>query len=126
MTDKVMVHATHEGHKPQRLSELQTVAPPVDIYENDSEILVVTDFPAVEPGDVSVRLEGGQLDIEGRQSYSGNKDESLLPVLFARIFRVPDTIDPQGVSAELKNGVLRITLKKSEEAKPRRIKVVAG
>ena len=124
MTDKEMVQ--HEGNKPQRLSELHTVAPPVDIYENDDEILVITDFPAVNPDDVSVRLEGGQLDIEGRQSYSGSKDEALAPVLFARIFRVPDTIDPKGVSAELKSGVLRITLKKSEEAKPRRIKVVAG
>lgn len=124
MTDKLMVQ--HEGNKPQRLSELQTVAPPVDIYENDEEILVVTDFPAVNPDDVSLRLEGGQLEIEGRQSYSGSRDESLAPVLFARIFRVPDTVDPQGVAAELKSGVLRITLRKSAEAKPRRIKVVVG
>ncbi len=95
-------------------------------HRNSQGDVVWVDFPAVNPDDVSVRLEGGQLDIEGRQSYSGSKDESLLPVLFARIFRVPDTIDPKGVSAELKSGVLRITLKKSEEAKPRRIKVVAG
>jgi HSP20 family protein len=109
--------------KPQRLSELPTVIPPVDIFENDDEIMVVADFPGVEPDQVEVRLEGGQIDIEGRQAQPTEQAQSLPGLMFARSFRVPETVNPEGVTAELKNGVLRVHLKKSEAAKPRRIKV---
>jgi len=124
-TNKEMVQR-ETTDKPQRLSELPTVVPPVDIFENEDEILVVADFPGVEPDQVDVRLEGGQIDIEGRQSQPNEQAQSLTPVMFARSFRVPDSVNPEGVSAELKAGVLRLHLKKSEAAKPRRIKVSAG
>ena len=109
--------------KPQRLSELPTVIPPVDIFENDDEIMVVADFPGVDPDKVDVHLEGGQIDIEGRQSPATEQAQALPALMFARSFRVPETVNPEGVTAELKNGVLRVHLKKSEAAKPRRIKV---
>ena len=124
-TNKEMVQ-TQTTDKPQRLSELPTVIPPVDIFENDDEILVVADFPGVETDQVDVRLEGGQIDIEGRQAQADEQARSLPPVMFARSFRVPETVNPEGVTAELKAGVLRVHLKKSEAAKPRRIKVSAG
>lgn len=114
------------GEKLQRMSELPLVVPPVDIYENDEHILVLADFPGVSPTDVDVRLEAGQLDIEGKQAPAKEQAESLPPVMFARAFRVPETVDPAGVTAELKNGVLRIELRKSEAAKPRKISVKAG
>ena len=97
-----------------------------DIYENDEEILLVADFPGVEPDHVDVHLEQGQLDIEGKQVPPVEQAQSLPALLFARSFRVPETVDAKGVSAELKHGVLNIRLKKSEAAKPRRIKVTAG
>jgi HSP20 family molecular chaperone IbpA len=112
--------------KTQQQSELPTVRPPVDIYENDQEILLVADFPAVDPDDVDVRLESGQLDIEGRQSQPTAPGDALPPLMFARSFRVPDTIDPATVNAELKAGVLFIHLRKSEQAKPRKIRVTSG
>jgi HSP20 family molecular chaperone IbpA len=73
-----------------------------------------------------VRLESGQLDIEGRQRTPAGPGDGLPPLLFARSFRVPDTIDPATVSAELKGGVLLIHLRKSEQAKPRKIRVTSG
>ena len=112
--------------KPQRLAELPTITPPVDIYENDEEILLVADMPGVAPEQIDVHLEQGQLDIEGKQVPPEEQAPSLPPVLFARSFRVPETVDADGVAAELKDGVLNIRLKKSEAAKPRRIKVTAG
>jgi HSP20 family molecular chaperone IbpA len=125
-TTKEMVQTQNATDKPQRLSELPTVTPPVDIFENEDEILLVADFPGVDPEQVEVRLEGGQIDIEGRQAPPEEQARSLPSVMFARSFRVPETVNPEGVSAELKAGVLRVHLKKSEAAKPRRIKVNVG
>ena len=126
MTTAKNLVKTETADKPQRLAELHTIAPPVDIYENEEEILLVADFPGVTPDHIDVRLEQGQLDLEGKQVPPNEQAESLPPVLFARSFRVPETINADGVVAELKNGVLNIHLKKSEAAKPRRIKVSAG
>jgi HSP20 family protein len=75
--------------KVQRLSELPTIVPPVDIFENDEEILVVADFPGVDTDHIDVRLEGGQIDIEGRQSPPNEQAPALTPVMYARSFRVP-------------------------------------
>jgi HSP20 family molecular chaperone IbpA len=110
----------------QHMSELPAVKPPVDIYENEEEILLLADFPGVDPAQVEVRLEAGQLDLEGKQVPPQEQAESLPAVLFARSFRVPDTIDPGSVTAELKAGVLTVHLRKSEQAKPKRIRVSAG
>ncbi|MBW2526800.1 MAG: Hsp20/alpha crystallin family protein [Deltaproteobacteria bacterium] len=117
---------TDSSDKPQRLTELPTIAPPVDIYENDEEILLVADLPGVTPDDIDVHLEQGQLDLEGKQVPPTEQAESLPPVMFARSFRVPETVDANGVVAELRGGVLHIHLKKSEAARPKRIKVTAG
>lgn len=114
---------TESAEKPQHLSELPAVKPPVDIYENEEEILLVADFPGVVPEHVDVRLEAGLLDIEGKQVPPQEQAEALPPVLFARSFRVPDTIDPASVTADLKAGVLTVHLRKSEQAKPKRIRV---
>ena len=109
MTSSKDLVKTDSTDRPQRLAQL-----------------LVADFPGVDPKDIDVNLEQGQLDIEGKQVPPTEQAESLPAVLFARAFRVPDTIDSDGVSAELKNGVLNIRLKKSEAAKPRRIKVTVG
>lgn len=126
MTTAKDLVTTDNSDKPQRLAELPTIAPPVDIYENEEEILLVADMPGVDPDHIDVRLEQGQLDLEGKQAPPQDQAESLPPVVFARSFRVPDTVDPEGVVAELRSGVLNIHLKKSEAAKPKRIKVSAG
>lgn len=101
-----------------------TVAPPVDIYENVDEILVVADFPGVPTEALTVRLDGPELLIEGTQTApEGAMTRSLR---FSRAFRVPQTVDPERISAEMTHGVLRVHLAKSEAAKPKRIEVKAS
>jgi len=128
MTTSELTAQTDAGtsEEAQALAELPTAAAPTDIYENEDEILIVCDFPSVGPADMDIRLEKGRLDIEGRQNPPKEQASPLPPLLFARSFRVPSTIDPSGVSAELNSGVLRVTLKKSESAKPRQIKVTSA
>jgi HSP20 family molecular chaperone IbpA len=107
--------------QPEEL-QVVTITPRVDIYENQDEILVVADFPGVPKESVSVRLDRSELVIEGTQAVpEGQRDAQ--PLAFSRTFRVPNTVEPNGVSAELSQGVLQVHLAKSEAARPKRIEV---
>ncbi len=105
-----------------RSSEKPRVAPAVDVYENKDEILVLADLPGVSKDGLVVRLEDSELLIQGSQADEADAS-SWRALDFYRTFRVPNTVDPAGVSAELKNGVLSVKLKKREEAKPKQIEV---
>jgi len=107
--------------QPETISQDVRVAPPVDVYENADEILMLVDVPGVDDAGLSLRLEGGQLDLEARQVPL--EHEGFQPVVFARSFTLPRSIDSDGVSAKLEQGVLSVRLRKSEAAKPRRIEI---
>ena len=99
-----------------------------DIYETDDALTVVMEIPGVEKKDVSVNLESDVLRVEGRIDFS--KYEGLEPVYseynvghYARAFTLSDKIDQDGISAELEDGVLTLTLKKSKQALPKRIAI---
>ena len=86
------------------------------------------EVPGVEKKDVSVQLENDVLRVEGRIDFS--KYEGLEPVYaeynvghYARGFSLSDKIDQDGISAELGDGVLTLTLKKAKAALPRRIAI---
>jgi len=102
--------------------------PNADIYETDDALSIVLEIPGVEKKDVSVNLENDVLRVEGRIDFS--KYEGLEPVYseynighYARAFTLSDKIDQDGISAELQNGVLTLTLKKSKAALPKRIAI---
>jgi len=85
-------------------------------------------MPGVERKDVDIRLEDNVLRVEGRIDFS--KYEGLEPVYteynigpYARAFTLSDRIDQDNISAELEDGVLKLTLKKAKEAGPRRIAI---
>lgn len=104
--------------EPVQERTLPRVAPPVDIFENEHELLLVADLPGVEPDGLKVAHTPPELHIEGHQTSRGDQG-----VVFARSFRVDDSIDPDGISADLAQGVLRVHLKKSSALRPRRIEV---
>jgi len=104
-------------------AELISITPAVDIYENQDEILVVADFPGVPKDSLSIELDRSELLIEGAQAAVEGGQQ---PIVFSRAFRVPNTVDPDGVTAELTQGVLKVHLAKSEAAKPKRIEVRGG
>jgi len=98
------------------------MTPPVDVYENDSELLLIADLPGVDAKQVDVRLDGRSLVVEAWQAETEPNGRYHL-FEFQRAFRVPDTVDPNGIKAELSDGVLRLHLGKSEAARLRRIPV---
>lgn len=115
-----------EETMPERSRPVPAVAPLVDIYENDDEILLHADMPGVAKEDVTVNVDNGKLAITGvrnlRTGGAANWEE-FGDIEYRRTFSVPQTIDVAKVNAELKDGVLRLHLPKSETAKPRQIEI---
>ncbi len=118
-----------EESLPERRREIPAVAPLVDIYENDDEILLHVDMPGVDKKDIAVNIDNGQLALSGLRKVetAGSVQwEEFGEVEFQRTFSVPQSIDTEKVTAELKDGVLHLHLLKSEAAKPRQIEIKAA
>ena len=93
---------------------------------DEDALSVILEMPGVEKNNVDVRVEGGVLKVEGRLDFS--KYQGLQPLYteynvghYFRSFQLSSKIDHNRIEAELKDGVLALTLPKVEEAKPRTI-----
>ena len=118
-----------EETSPEQTRKFPTISPPVDIYENEDEILLYADMPGATKQDISVNIDNGQLELSGfrKLETSGAVTwEEFCDVQYSRTFSVPQTIDINKVDAELKDGVLRLHLPKSEAAKPKQIEIKAA
>ena len=103
--------------------------PRVDIKEETDRFLIFADIPGVEPGDIEIHMENGILTIKGeRRSEAREQRDQYSRVershgLFYRRFALPDSANPDQISADGQNGVLEISIPKKPETKPRRIAV---
>jgi HSP20 family protein len=110
-------------------SATATWAPAVDIYETPNELVVKADLPEVEEKDIDVRVENNLLTVRGERKFEkAVSEENYLRVertygVFSRSFSLPNTVNPEAIHAEYKNGVLTVNLPKREESKPRQVKV---
>lgn len=91
----------------------------MDVLETEHEFLVVADVPGVNPEDVDVRFEQGEMTVHGRRP-AGREDS---PVVYHRTFAAAETVAADKITAELKDGVLTVKLPKVEAVKPKRIAV---
>jgi HSP20 family molecular chaperone IbpA len=99
-----------------------------DILETDDALTVVMEMPGVSKNDVDVNIENDVLRVEGRIDFA--KYEEMEPLYteynighFARAFTLSDKIDRNLITAQLDDGVLTLTLKKTKEAMPRKISI---
>lgn len=115
--------------------EMMAVAdwmPSVDISETDTAYLIKGEIPGVKKEDVKVTIQDGMLTIQGeRKQEKEEKGKKFHRVEcsygnFVRSFRVPDDADEAGVKAEFKDGMLNVTLPKSEKAKPKSVNVTVS
>jgi HSP20 family protein len=103
--------------------------PAVDVFEDTEGVTFKFDLPEVEGKDVDVRLEDGTLTVRGeRKLEREDRREGYHRIeraygTFARSFSLPATLDAEKVTAEHKNGVLRIFVPRRNEAKPKSINV---
>ena len=105
--------------------------PAVDIFETDKEITLLADMPGVKTEDLTIDLHQNLLTLDGEvQSPQGADEVDVIREYrtgkYYRQFNLSEMIDQANINAELKDGVLRLTLPKVEAAKPRQIKVKAA
>jgi HSP20 family protein len=104
--------------------------PRFDLWEDDNEYVLTGDLPGVAPEDLELRFENQELSIYGKvtpRSYGGQCFAEEYGVGdFRRNFTIGELVDADGITAELKDGVVTIHLPKRPEAKPRKIAVKTG
>ena len=106
--------------------------PSVDIYENKDNIVLEAELPGMKPEDVEISIENNVLTIHGERKFEKKDENDNFHRVersygsFTRSFTLPPTVQSENANAEFENGVLRLTLAKREEAKPRRIEIKAG
>ena len=117
---------------PEEALTTTTLAPPVDIYEDEHNIVLKIDVPGIDERDIDVRIQNSTLTVHGeRKIEKEEKEENFRRVerhygSFTRSFTLPSSVDPGQVSAQCDKGVLKINLAKRVEAKPTQIKVSVG
>lgn len=108
------------------------VVPPVDVYENESAITLLADLPGVPKDQLNLRVDGETLVIEATATGSSAPQDmelvygELQCASYRRQFTLSRELDASRIEAQLRDGVLRLTIPKAEEARPRRIQVQAG
>lgn len=113
------------------VSETETFIPRVNVVESETAFEVTAELPGVKPEEVSVELRNGDLWISGEHKEEKEETEKTHHRIerrygsFRRVLPLPPTVNPEGITAETHEGVLRVVIPKTEEAKPKRISVQA-
>jgi HSP20 family protein len=126
---------SREAYGPEVPEEALTTtsfAPPVDTYEDEHNVVLKLEVPGIDEKDIDVRIDNNTLTVHGeRKIEKEEKEENFRRVerqygSFTRSFTLPSSVDPGQVSADFNKGVLKITLAKKAEARPKQIKVNVG
>lgn len=110
-------------------AEAGSWAPRVDIAETNGELVVAAELPGMARDDVSIRIENNVLTLKGEKKHEEEKKGTNYHRIersygtFSRSFSLPSTVDTSKVKAAFKDGVLTITLPKTEEAKGKEIPI---
>ena len=122
----------HGSEDPEEALTTTSFAPLADIYEDEHTITLKVEVPGIDETDIDVRIESNTLTIRGeRKIEKEEKEENFRRIerlygSFARSFTLPNSIDPGQVNAHYDKGLLKISLAKKAEAKPKQIRVNVG
>lgn len=103
--------------------------PAIDVTETDQDVNVTTELPGMEEKDIKIELHNGILTISGEKTQeSEEKKENVYRKerrfgSFSRSVTIGENINENGVKANFKNGILKVTLPKTEKAKPKLIRI---
>jgi HSP20 family protein len=110
-------------------SATTTWSPQVDIFETQGEIVVKAELPGMDRKDIALNLENNVLTLKGERRFvKETKDENYHRIErsyggFSRAFSIPASVDEEKITAEYKDGVLKIVLPKKDQAKQKQIKI---
>jgi len=127
--DRVFNQLWHAGQTPTTDGSCSTMRPRVDIEETSAEFRVRMDLPGVKREDLKVEIENNTLLIEAERKTESSEDMQVLHreranhARFVRSFTLGESVKSDAINAQLVDGVLELTIPKSEKALPRRINV---
>jgi len=124
---KTALQKDRTAANPERTGPLEFVAPDVNIYETKDGYLLEAEMPGVNKDGLEITLEGHEVTISGRRPDEVAVGKPLFRerhgAHYRRVFELDPAIDTARISARMNQGILFLTLPKSEEVKPRRITV---
>lgn len=112
-----------------RVEEAGEWLPSLDLSETKNDFVVKAELPGIDPKDIDISLANDILTIKGEKKQEKEEKEENYHIIersygsFTRSIRLPREVQSDKISASYKNGVLKITLPKSEEAKKKEIKI---
>lgn len=121
-----MLSRFFDGNEPQAMSQW---TPRVNVAETDQHYEVTVDLPGMQPKDFEVEVRHGDLWISGQRSEEHEEQGKTWHRIernfgqFRRVIRLGDDVDVNSIDAEYKDGVLRIQVAKSEQARTKRVEV---
>jgi len=102
----------------------------INLYEQGDAVVLTAEIPGVKPDDLELTVLGDSVRLRGRrpeEPSNGNRmyRRERAAGAFGRTVTLPESIDPDSVQAEYRDGVLRVRMKKAEKAKARKIEIKA-
>lgn len=120
MSDKQMTtQHLEQAHPVEQAAPIVWGTPDVDIYETDTELVLLADMPGVSEQGLQLEVSRGVLTLEAERAVADNGNKHG----YYRQFKLSERIDADAGQAELKNGVLTLRLPKTEAARPKKIAV---
>jgi HSP20 family protein len=119
---------TARGEEKDMISSTWT--PSVDIYENENSLVLTAEVPGVDENNIEIKIEDNTLSLKGERIFEKETNEENYHRIersygsFYRSFTIPRNVDQEKIKAEHDNGVLRITMPKKPESKPKTVKVL--
>jgi len=109
--------------------DVEAFAPSFDVKETENAYVITADMPGVKEEDLDLSLTGNHLTISGKRMAEEKRDEENFHIYerrfgsFSRSFLLPDEADGEAVAADLKDGVLVLSIAKKTQAKPKKISI---
>jgi HSP20 family protein len=110
-------------------SEMQLWVPSVDVIDRDDEVVVKAEIPGVKKEDIHISLSGNVMTIKGETKHEEKEEKGdyyrceIAQGAFSRMLTLPANVDDTKAKAEVRDGMLEVTLPKLEQAKKRDIKI---
>jgi len=112
-----------------RMREFGKWFPSVDVSETKNDLIVKAELPGMDPKDIDISLNDGYLTIKGEKKQEKEEKEENYHFIersygsFTRSVRLPNEVQRDKIAASFKNGILKVTLPKSQEAKKKEVKI---
>ena len=126
---KEMDHLVHNLFGDDKRSKAPAFIPHLDLSETEEGYQLNVDLPGIKSDDISVELHDNVLTISGKRETTAREEGKTYHRVerlfgeFSRSIKLPETIDEDRLSADYVNGVLTVSLPKTEEVKPKRIEI---